>query len=197
MREITMRSKPTLAIAIALAALTVQAALARVDVKVDFDKTFNFKTVKSWSWSPAGPGEVKMARTQTDDPEAMKKHVEPLVVEAVTAEMARLKLEQAPSTPDVIVNYYLLLTTNQSAQSIGQFLPATMSWGLPLIPQATQSLKVLNQGSLVIDLTARGNVVWRGVAQAEIKIGSDLKSREAKLREGVRDILKRYPPKQP
>jgi len=192
-----MRSKPTLAIAIALAALTVQAALARVDVKVDFDKTFNFKTVKSWSWSPAGPGEVKMARTQTDDPEAMKKHVEPLVVETVTAEMARLKLEQAPSTPDVIVNYYLLLTTNQSTQSIGQFLPATMSWGLPLIPQATQSLKVLNQGSLVIDLTAKGNVVWRGVAQAEIKIGSDLKSREAKLREGVRDILKRYPPKQP
>ncbi len=56
MREITMRSKPTIAIAIALAALTVQAALARVDVKVDFDKTFNFKTVKTWSWSPAGTG---------------------------------------------------------------------------------------------------------------------------------------------
>ena len=196
MREITMRSKPTLAIAIALSVLTVQVSLARVDVKVDFDKTFNFKPVKSWSWSPAGAGEVKMARTQTDDPEAMKKHVEPLVIETVTAELARLKLEHAPSNPDVIVNYYLLLTTNQSAQSIGQFLPATMSWGLPLIPQATQSLKVLNQGSLVIDLTAKGNVVWRGVAQAEIKIGSDLKSREAKLREGVRDILKRYPPKQ-
>ncbi len=89
----------------------------------------------------------------------------------------------------MIVNYYLLLTTNQTTQSIGQFLPATMSWGLPLIPQATQSLKVLNQGSLVIDLTAKGNVVWRGVAQAEIKIGSDLKKREAKLREGVRDML--------
>ena len=39
-----------MAIAIAFAALTVQAALARVDVKVDFDKTFNFKTVKTWSW---------------------------------------------------------------------------------------------------------------------------------------------------
>ena len=196
MRKITIRSRPTVAIAFALAALTVQAAIARVDVKVDFDKTFNFKTVKTWGWSPAGAGEVKMARTQTDDPDAMKKHAEPPIIEAVTAEMARLKLEHAPSNPDVYVNYYLLLTTNQTTQSIGQFLPATLSWGLPLIPQATQSLKVLNQGSLVIDLTAKGNVVWRGVAQSEIKIGSDLKSREAKLREGVRDLLKRYPPKQ-
>jgi hypothetical protein len=196
MREITMRSRPTIAIAIAIAALTVQAALARVDVKVDFDKTFNFKTVKTWDWSPAGKGEVKMARTQDDDPEAMKKHAEPPIVETVTAEMARLKLQHAPSGPDVVVNYYLLLTTNQTTQSIGQFLPGSMSWGLPFIPQATQSLKVLNQGSLVIDLTAKGNVVWRGVAQAEIKIGSDIKAREAKLREAVRDVLKRYPPKQ-
>ena len=85
----------------------------------------------------AGPG-----APGGDTPVTLLQHVEPLVVETVTAEMARLKLEQAPSTPDVIVNYYLLLTTNQSTQSIGQFLPATMSWGLPLIPQATQSLKV-------------------------------------------------------
>jgi Domain of unknown function (DUF4136) len=196
MREFTMPSRLTIAIALAFATLTVQATLARVDVKIDFDKTFDFKTVKTWGWSPAGPGEVKMARTQTDDPEAMKKYAEPPIVETVTAEMARLKLQQAPSNPDVIVNYYLLLTTNQTTQTIGQFLPGSVSWGLPLFPQATQSLKVLNQGSLVIDLTAKGNVVWRGVAQAEIKIGSDLKSREAKLREGVRDLLKRYPPKQ-
>ena len=70
-----------------------------------------------------------------------------------------------------------------------------MSWGLPLFPQATQSLKVLNQGALVIDLSANGTVVWRGVAQAEIKMDTDFKKREALLREGVRDLLKRYPPK--
>ena len=46
-----------------------------------------------------------------------------------------------------------------------------MAWGLPLFPQATQSLKVLNQGALVLDLSAKGAVVWRGVAQAQIKPG--------------------------
>ena len=71
-----------------------------------------------------------------------------------------------------------------------------MSWGLPLFPQATQSLKIMNQGALVIDLSAKGNVVWRGVAQAEIKSDMERKRREDLLRGAVRDLLKRYPPKQ-
>ena len=54
---------------------------------------------------------------------------------------------------------------------MGQFVPATVSWGLPLFPQATQSLKILNHGSLVIDLSAKGAVVWRGVAQARDQDG--------------------------
>ena len=54
----------------------------------------------------------------------------------------------------------------------------------------------MNQGSLVLDLSAKGTVVWRGVAQANIKIDADDKKREALLREGVRDLLRRYPPKQ-
>ena len=48
----------------------------------------------------------------------------------------------------------------------------------------------------MLDLSAKGTVVWRGVAQAEIKIGSDRRSAKPLLREGVRDLLKRYPPKQ-
>ena len=50
-------------------------------------------------------------------------------------------------------------------------------------------------GSLVLDFSANGTVVWRGVAQAQIKMDADDKKREAILREGVRDLLKRYPPK--
>lgn len=191
-----MISIRSLATAFALAALAVQSTAARVDVKVDFDKSFNFKAVKTWGWNPSGPGDVKMARTQTDDPDAMKAVAEPPIVDAVTAEMTRIGLTAAPSNPDMSVTYYLLLTTNQTAQSMGQFVPGSVAWGLPLFPQATTSLKVLNQGALVLDLTANGNVVWRGVAQAQIKSGTERKRREELLREGVRDLLKRYPPKQ-
>jgi len=54
----------------------------------------------------------------------------------------------------------------------------------------------MNMGSLVLDLTAQDVVVWRGVAQAKIKLGEDTDKRTALLREAVRDLLKRFPPKQ-
>jgi len=174
--------------------LLVESAFARVDVKIDFDKAFNFTSVRSWRFDPAGSGEVKMARTQKDDPDAVKAVAEPIIVDAVTKEMQLLKLQRADS-PDVIVRYFLLLTTNQTAQTMGQFLPGTVAWGLPPFEQTTQSLKLMNQGSLVIDLAANGNVVWRGIAQAKLKFDADFKKREAVIREAVHDLLRRFPPK--
>ena len=46
-------------------------------------------------------------------------------------------------------------------------------------------------------MSAKGEVVWRGVAEAEIKMDDDLKKREALTREAVQKLLERYPPKNP
>ena len=184
------------ALVIAVLGLTAQATFARVDVKIDFEKSFDFKAARRWGWNPTGPGEVKMARTATDDPKEMTKRAEPIIVDAVTTEMGRRGLQQAPADPDIAVTYYLLLTTGMQAQTMGQFLPATTAWAMPPFAQSTQSLRIMNQGALVLDLSANGKVVWRGVAQAQIKMDADPKKREALLREAVRDLLRRYPPKQ-
>jgi Domain of unknown function (DUF4136) len=169
-----------------------QIGAARVDVRVAFDKTFDFKPIRTWAWNPQ-PGDVKMARTAEDDPEAARKRAEPIILEAVETEMSRLGFKRATSAPDLFVTYYLLLTTTMSAQTMGQFLPAVPLWGLPPFAPATQSLKFMNQGSLVLDLSAKGNVVWRGVAEAKIKFDADDKKRESLIREAVRDLLERYP----
>jgi hypothetical protein len=174
--------------------LAIHVAIAGVDVKVGFDKTFDFKTMHTWGWAEQ-PLDVKMARTQTDDPEAMRRAAEPIVVEAVASEISRRGLQRAAAGPDLIVTSYLLLTTSMSAQTLGQFLPATSAWGLPPFEGATQSLKMMNRGSLVIDLSAKGTVVWRGVAQANVKFDADQNKRETLIREAVGDLLKRYPPK--
>ena len=166
-----------------------------VDVKINFDKEFDFKTVRTWAWSPQGPGEVKMARTQEDDPEYMRKRAEPVISEAVAAEMSRRGLQQATEAPDVVLKYYLLLSTATSAQELGQFLPATTQWGVPPFAPATQSLEIMNQGSFVLDLSAKDKVIWRGVAQSKIQTDADEKRRTALLREAIRDLLKRFPPK--
>jgi hypothetical protein len=175
--------------------LGLEAVVARVDVSVDFDKAFDFKRVKTWGWNPQQPGEVKMARTKDDDPEVARQRAEPIILDAVNGEMGRRGLQASSSAPDLTMTYYLLLSTTMSAQTIGQFLPATAWWGLPPVPGATQSIKMMNQGALVLDLSAADQVVWRGVANAQIKFDADDKRREALLREGVRDLLRRYPPR--
>ena len=136
-----------------------------------------------------------MARTKDDDPDAARQSAEPIIVDAVAKEMAKRGLTAATGTADLTVTYYLLLTTTMSAQTMGQFLPATVAWGLPPFDQATQSIKMMNRGSLVLDLSKGGTVVWRGLAQADIKFDADAKKRETLIREGIRDLLAKYPVK--
>jgi hypothetical protein len=168
-------------------------ALLAIDVKIDHDKTFDFKAAQTWMWS-AQPGDVKMARTQQDDPEAMRKIAEPVIMAAVATELTRRGLKQSPGAP-LVVTYYLLLTTTTSAQTVGQFLPAVTQWGVPPYAPATQSLEMMNHGSLVLDMTARDVIVWRGVADAKIKRETESVRREDLIREAVRDLLKSFPPR--
>ena len=183
----------TVAVAMALA-LGDHVMLARVDVRVEFDKTFDFKPVQTWGWNPAGPGEIKMARSKYDDPDAMKLKAEPWILSAMATESARRGLRLETAAPDLTAKYYLLLTTNMATQEMGQFLPAVAAWGLPPFAPATQSFTVMNRGSLVLDFSAGGKVVWRGVAQANIQTDANDERREKLIREGVRDLLKKYPP---
>ena len=184
-----------LAIATAMA-LAIHVGLEGVDVNIEHDKAFDFKSARTWAWSPKGAGDVIIARTKDDDPAAMKRKAEPLILDAVAGEMMRRGLQPAASQPDLILTYYLLLTNNMTTQSLGQFQPATTAWGYTLVAPATQSIKMMNEGALVLDLSAKDVVVWRGIAQARVAFEADDKKREAILREGVRDLFKRYPPKQ-
>ena len=174
-------------------ALVVPTSFARVKVTVEFDKTVDFKSKRTWAWDTPQPGKVMMARTQYDDPDAMRKVAEPIILDAMNTETARRGLKPASSAPDLVATYYLLLSTSMSAQTFGQFLPAVSGWGLPPFEGATQSLKMMNKGSLVIDLSMQGRVVWRGLAQSDIKFDADQKKRESLLREAVRDLLEKYP----
>ena len=179
----------------ATVALAVPVVLQAVDTNIDYDKSFDFKPVRTWAWNPEGMGEVKMARTPDDDPDAMTQRVVPILRDAMTQEMKKRGLSESAAAPNVLVTYYLLLTTSMSAQSLGQFLPAYATWGLPPFAPSTQSLTVMNRGALVIDMKAGNDIVWRGVAQSSIDIGVDAKKREDRLRAGVRDLIRKFPPK--
>jgi hypothetical protein len=116
-------------------------------------------------------------------------------MDAVAAEMPRRGVTRATATPDLTLTYYLLLTIGASAQSLGQFLAPVPEWGLPYFPPSTTSLEAIERGSLVLDLSTREGVVWRGIGEAGFSMDLDQAKREALLREAVKKILERYPPK--
>ena len=191
-----MRTTTALLTACAIAGLAGHVTAA-VKVKTQFTKSFDFTKAKTWSWHEGGPGEVKMALTADDNPELVRQRAEPIIMEAVGATLPQRGLTAAaPGAPsDVKIKYYVLITLGTDAQTIGQFLPAVTAWGVPPFTGATQSYSVIERGSLVLDISANNEVVWRGIGQAELKPGQTQEKRAALVRAAVADILKKYPPK--
>jgi hypothetical protein len=183
-----------LAIVVAIV-VGVQSGAAKVKVRADFSPTFDFTQVHTWGWNPKGAGDIMMGRTPDDDPAAAKALAEPVIMKAVGVEMPRRGLQTAATAPDLTLTYFLLLSVGTSAQTVGQFLPGTTAWALPPFVASTQSLEYIETGALVLDLSARGEVVWRGVGEAQIKMDLDQNKRVALVNEAVREILGRYPPK--
>ena len=191
-----MRTTAALLTACAIAGLGGHITAA-VKVKTQFTKSFDFTKAKTWSWHEGAPGEVKMAVTADDNPEVVRQRAEPVIMEAVGATLPQRGLTAAaPGAPsDVKIKYYVLITLGTDAQTMGQFLPAVTAWGMPPFSGATQSYTVIERGSLVLDISANKEVVWRGIGQAELKPGQTTEKRAALIREAVADILKKYPPK--
>jgi hypothetical protein len=169
---------------------------AGIKVKTDHDKAFDFKKPQTWAWNDTGAGQVLMARTADDRPDEVRERAEPVIKDAVATQLARRKLQPAVNgAPDLEVTYYLLITVGNSAQYVGQFAPAVAQWGLPPFSGATQALRTFDQGSLVLDISANDRMVWRGAAQAEIKLGLTVEKRHQLIRDAVRELLDRYPPR--
>lgn len=195
-----LRLSPRFTLCAVLVALVVAvpSVTAAIKVRTDFEKTFDFQKAKTWGWSDKdGGGSVIMARTADDDTEGAKRRADPIIKAEVAAVMPTrgLTLAAAGATPDLTLNYYVLLTVGTSSQQMGQFLPATTAWGLPIFAPQTTSLEMIPRGSLVLDLSVGRNIVWRGIAEAKIDWEVSQEKRESLLREAVRELLKKYPPK--
>lgn len=185
-----------------LAALSVLASAllgaAKISVRAEGDKTFDFKTARTWAWDAPTPGKVIMMRAADDNPEDIRLRLEPTVLEAVGAVLPSRGLQKASaSPPDLKLTYYLVVKLTAGTQEMGQFLPATTFWGLPPFAPAATSFKAVQAGSLVIDMVASTTnaVVWRGIAETEVDPSKTDDERKVRLREGVSKLLEKYPPK--
>jgi len=180
---------------LALAAAVVQAG---VKVRADFDKDYDFTKVRTFGWDAAGAGEVKLLMKEGGDPEQIRARWEPTIKDAVERELTKRGLVPATSgTPDIVMHYYFLSGPNSESQFRGQFVGAVPPWGLPDFEMTTTSFKIFEQGTLVLDFIdgPKRQIVWRGVAEAEVNRQNSPAKRDQRLREAVGELLKKYPPK--
>jgi Domain of unknown function (DUF4136) len=184
---------------ILILALAAGAALsAKVKIDVLHDPEFDFRPMKTFAWHPDGAGEVKVLIKNSGDPEQLRQLFDPVIRPAVEQELVKKGLTPVQGgTADLYASYYVLITAGDSSQYMGQFISPTMEWGVPPFAGATQSLKIYEQGSLILDLSSPSlkSAVWRGVAKAEIDRQRSASQRDARIREAVREMVKKYPPK--
>jgi hypothetical protein len=168
---------------------------AKIKSKAESDPKFDFRTVRTWDWDLQNTGDVMTARSAEDDPAVVKKRVDPFVVAAVDSEMGRRGLTSAPGRADIRMHYYLLITVGAATQTMGQFLPPLPAWGLPPFAPATTALNIVQRGALVLDAFAKSadRVVWRGVAESDIDQLKSDEERQERIRDSVRDLIKRLP----
>lgn len=186
----------TTIVAAILAVSTV--VTAKVNVKTQFDKTFDFKGLRTFEWHPDGAGDVKLLHLSGDDPARLRKDFEPVIVQATEQELAKKGFSKATSgQPDLNIYYYVLIGANTEAQVAGQFLAPVPAWGIAPFSPSTTSLEVYEQGTLILDLSAPSikSMVWRGSAAARIdRQNSDAKRNEI-IRGAIQDMFKKFPPK--
>jgi hypothetical protein len=169
---------------------------AKTDLNVDYDKTFSFAGLRTWSWHPDGAGDVRLAVSSMDDPKQVARRVDPIIVPAVEREMTARGFSQGANA-DLRVHYYALAVVGHSAQEKGQFLPAVPNWGVPPFVPSTTALSIFPVGTLIIDISspAREAIVWRGSAARKIDLERPDSERRKILERAIHDLLSRFPPK--
>jgi hypothetical protein len=193
----THRWKQALVV-VAVLALAVAVVQAGVKVRAEFDKEYDFSKARTFGWHPDGAGEVKLLMREGGDPEQIRARWEPTIKDAVEKEMTQRGLSPATSgVPDLYLNYYFLSGPNSEAQTRGQFIGAVPPWGVPDFEMTTTSLKIFEQGTLILDIIdgPKRQIVWRGIAEAQVDRQRTPAEREKRIREAVGELLKKYPPK--
>jgi hypothetical protein len=168
-----------------------------IKISTQYDRQFKFAGLTTYAWDPTGAGEVKLLQADGNAAD-IQRRLEPMVVQAVDDAMKQRGFTKDTSgQPAFHVNYYALIGAGTDAQTMGQFLPAVVNWGIPPFPAATQSLKNYEKGSLILDVTAVSlkAVVWRGIAEAEIDMMKTDAQRQVRITDAINQMLKKFPPK--
>ena len=178
-----------------LAGLAVVGA-AKIDIDVQVDKNANFGLVKSYTWLPSPPITTDIAPGIVRDPKVVQAELEPIIVGAVDAEFAKRGIRKAAEGGDVQVVYYLSHGSTINAATMGSYYQYAADFYVGNIYGGqTTSIKVIEEGSLVVDIVDDKRAIWRGHASAQINRENDDAKRRKVIEDAVKKMFEKYPKK--
>jgi hypothetical protein len=164
-------------------------ACASISVDQEFDPDANFAAYRTFDWMPT---ESRRVDLRARDP-----LVERRIRDAIERELGAKGLRQAGSDePDVRIAYLLVLQDGLDSQTL--YEASDPDWRYRTYGPATTATRtqLLTTGTLVIDVfdTESKVMVWRGVAEGQVKEMQDPDKRIARINDAVKRILAKFPP---
>lgn len=141
-------------------------------VNIDFDKAFDFSTVKTYAWEKGTP-----ARNPLMD-ERIKK--------AIDSQLTMKGFQKVDSDPDLYVVYHA--ATKEKIE--------ITDWGYPRPRWGTRDIDIntVLVGTLVLDMLTgtEKKLIWRAVGSDTVS--DDPEKNEKKINKGAEKIFKDFPP---
>jgi len=171
-----------------LAVALLGAGCSGMNVFSDFDPTAveEMKAYRTYSWLPAPQGKKRSAD------QLVSKRIMMVMDEA----LSKKGYERAQtSAPDFLIGWHGAIDKKLQYSTVNTYYG--YGWGYWGGVGATQTYATeYHEGSLIIDIVdAKSNeLVWRGVAQAEVYPQSDTEYRNQQIESAVNKILSKFPP---
>ena len=187
--------------AAAIAAIAVVAGFAvlvaaKIDIEVFRAKDANFEVIKTYTWLPSPPPTTDVAPGVMRDPKVVQQELDPIIVGAVDAQFSKLGLRRVADGGDVQVVYYLAHGTDMVTSTMGSYYQyATDFYVGGIYGGQTTYAKVVEQGSLVVDVVDDRRAIWRAQASAKINRENDAAKRRKVIEEAIQKMFAKYPKK--
>lgn len=170
------------------------AACSKIEVKHKFDPNVDYTTYKTFDW--AGPQEL------TGDPRIDDEALDKRIRRAIEHQLVENGYKKVTSgKPDFLLVYHAAINDDFGEANMNQYYEnnPNWEWGWNFEGQYGKSGYATNyeMGTLVIDIMddKTKTPVWRGAAQAEVDRYAEPEKRDKLLKNSVKKILEKFPPK--
>ena len=150
---------------VAMGVLAAAATLEAGKIKVEAHReNVDFSTIKTYMWLPSPPPKTEIAPGVARDPMVVQKELEPTIMQTADRELAAHGWKRVENGADVQIVYYLSHGVGFNASNLGEYYQYATGYALIVSPliSPTDNIKVMEEGTLVIDVVQDRKAIWRG-----------------------------------